>query len=72
MIFDSIRQSKNYIKNSYGIGRYNVRINFYIYEIHRLGFLRTKTVAFLNPKSSSKSLNIEVYELTNVSYSFIK
>ena len=43
MIFDSIRHSKNYIKNSYGIGRYNTRLNFYIYETHRLNFLQNKS-----------------------------
>jgi len=70
MIFDSIRQSKNYIKNSYGIGRYNVRINFYLYEIYKLKFLKQKTWSFFRP--ANQIVNLEVYELTLISYSFIK
>lgn len=70
MIFDSMRQSKNYIKNMYGIGRYNVRINFYLYEIYRLNFINQKSLSLLN--TNKKSLNLEHYDSTLISYSFIK
>jgi cytochrome c oxidase subunit 1 len=70
MIFDSMRQSKNYIKNSYGIGRYNTRLNFYIYETHRLNYLQDKSWSFLRIKKNP--LNFENYETTLLSYSFIK
>lgn len=70
MIFDSIRQSKNYIKNMYGIGRYNVRINFYLYEIYRLTFINQKSFSLL--KLNNKNTNLEIYDSTLISYSFVK
>lgn len=70
MIFDSMRQSKNYIKNSYGIGRYNVRINFYLYEIYRLNFVNQKSFSLLKIKPKKK--NLEIYDTTLISFSFIK
>ena len=42
MIFDSLRQSRAVIRNNFGIGRYNTRINFYIYESSKLIHLRLK------------------------------
>jgi hypothetical protein len=43
MIFDSLRQSKAVIRNSFGVGRYNTRLNFYIYEIARLIYVQQKS-----------------------------
>jgi hypothetical protein len=42
MIFDSLRQSKAVIRNTFGVGRYNTRLNFYIYEIAKLGNVQEK------------------------------
>jgi hypothetical protein len=42
MIFDSLRQSKSAIRNTFGVGRYNTRLNFYIYEIARLIYVQQK------------------------------
>ena len=40
MIFDSLRHSKAALRLTFGIGRYNTRLNFYLYEISRLGHVR--------------------------------
>ena len=42
MIFDSLRQSRAVIRNNFGIGRYNTRINFYLYEISKIVYLQQK------------------------------
>jgi heme/copper-type cytochrome/quinol oxidase subunit 1 len=42
MIYDSIRQSKPAIRNNFGAGRLNTRLNFYFFEINRLSFLQKK------------------------------
>ncbi len=40
MIFDSLRHSKPALRLTFGIGRYNTRVNFYLYEIARLGYVQ--------------------------------
>lgn len=42
MIYDSIRQAKPAIRNNFGAGRLNTRLNFYFFEINRLSFLQRK------------------------------
>jgi hypothetical protein len=42
MIFDSLRQSKAVIRNTFGIGRYNTRLNFYLFEIAKLQHFQEK------------------------------
>lgn len=42
MIFDSIRQGKAATRTTFGVGRYNTRLNFYIYEIARLTYVQQK------------------------------
>jgi hypothetical protein len=42
MIFDSLRQSKAATRNTFGISRFNTRLNFYIYEVARTKFLQRK------------------------------
>jgi hypothetical protein len=32
MIFDSLRQSRAATRNSFGVARFNTRLNFYLYE----------------------------------------
>jgi hypothetical protein len=43
MIFDSLRQAKAVTRNTFGVGRYNTRLNFYIYEIARLIYVQQKS-----------------------------
>lgn len=35
MLFDSLRKKKSYIIKTFGIGRYNTRLNFFLYQIAR-------------------------------------
>lgn len=42
MIFDSIRQGRAATRNSFGVARFNTRLNFYIYEGARTWFIQRK------------------------------
>jgi len=42
MIFDSLRQGRAATRNSFGISRFNTRLNFYLYEIARNRFIQRK------------------------------
>lgn len=35
MIFDSLRQGRAATRNSFGVSRFNTRLNFYLYEVAR-------------------------------------
>jgi heme/copper-type cytochrome/quinol oxidase subunit 1 len=43
MLYDSIRQNKPAIRNNFGVGRFNTRLNFYFFEISRLSFTQRKS-----------------------------
>ena len=75
MIYDSIRQAKPTIRNNFGVSRFNTRLNFYMFEINRLGFLQRKSFFNLRPnfnnlsqKSELNLLNLVNYETTLFSY----
>ena len=77
MIYDSIRQGKPAVRNNFGTGRFNTRLNFYFFEINRLSFIQRKN--FYNHRlvtNSSHSkinlnyLNIVNYDSTLFSYRF--
>ena len=77
MIFDSLRQGKAVIRNTFGISRYNTRLNFYLYEISRLTYTRQKGLTlfrFVKPSSVKLNdlnyLNFEPFETTLINYSF--
>ena len=79
MIFDSLRQGKAVIRNTFGISRYNTRLNFYLYEISRLIYTRQKGLTlfrFVKPNSVKLNnlnyLNFEPFETTVINYSFSK
>jgi hypothetical protein len=42
MIFDSMRQGRPAIRNSFGVSRFNTRFSFYIYESARLLHIQHK------------------------------
>lgn len=44
MMYDSIRQAKPAIRNSFGVGRFNTRLNFYMFELNRLSFTQRKSL----------------------------
>jgi len=79
MIFDSLRQGRAVIRNTFGISRYNTRLNFYLYEIANLVYVQQKGWTFFKfIKSSSIKLNnynysnYEPYETTLITYTFAK
>ena len=78
MIYDSIRQAKPSIRNNFGAGRLNTRLNFYFFEINRLSFLQKKN--FYNSRlyterhsittKSNNLLSINNLDSTLFSYKF--
>lgn len=79
MIFDSLRQSRAATRNTFGISRFNTRLNFYIYEIARSIFLQQKTLflyRYVQPQSlkllTVNYTNYEPLETTLITYKFLK
>jgi hypothetical protein len=79
MLFDSIRQAKPSVRNNFGVGRFNTRLNFYFFEISRLSFTQRKSFfnhRFVRTLSSDKRdlnyIQIVSYETTLFSYTFFK
>jgi heme/copper-type cytochrome/quinol oxidase subunit 1 len=79
MIFDSLRQARAVTRNTFGISRYNTRLNFYIYESSRLLYFQRKFlhlykyVYFYSLKLNKKNyINFEPLETILFSYSFTK
>jgi len=75
MIFDSMRQGKPAVRNSFGVSRFNVRFAFYLYESARLLHIQHKGWYFARPsrtREMSQNLvyirNKEVLETTLYSY----
>lgn len=77
MIYDSIRQGKPAVRNNFGTGRFNTRLNFYFFEINRLSFIQRKNfcnnryVYYSLPKSDLNYLILPTYGTTLFSYTFI-
>lgn len=79
MMYDSIRQAKPAIRNNFGVGRFNTRLNFYFYEINRLSFIQRKSfhnhrynrVAASSPRELNH-LNLDSLDSTLFSYQFTK
>ena len=79
MIFDSLRQARAATRNTFGIVRYNTRLNFYLYEISRLTYIQQKALfffKFVRPSSlklnSFNYINFEPYESILFSYVLLK
>jgi heme/copper-type cytochrome/quinol oxidase subunit 1 len=77
MIFDSLRQARAATRNTFGISRFNTRLNFYIYELARTKFIQRKgwcTSRFTNLNilklNDSRFSNYEYLETTLFSYTF--
>ena len=60
MLFDSLRKKKAYTIKTFGIGRYNTRLNFYVYEYNRTRYWQLKTNTLYNS-----------YDVSNDSYYYI-
>jgi ACR3 family arsenite efflux pump ArsB len=79
MIFDSLRQGRAIIRNTFGIVRYNIRLNFYLYEISKIYYIQQKSFHFFRfLKFASIRLNnlnyknFESFETTLITYAFFK
>lgn len=77
MIYDSLRQAKPTVRNTFGIARFNTRLNFYIFEINRLSFIQNKSFynnRFYKNTSSNKTelnlLHLSNFDTTLFSYKF--
>jgi hypothetical protein len=77
MIYDSIRQAKPAIRNTFGAGRFNTRLNFYLFEINRLSFIQGKNLHHLRVTRANHQsqvvanyLELEKLETTLFSYVF--
>jgi len=79
MMYDSIRQAKPAIRNNFGVGRFNTRLNFYFFEINRLSFIQRKSfhnhrhhrILASQPRELNY-LNINELDSTLFSYQFTK
>jgi heme/copper-type cytochrome/quinol oxidase subunit 1 len=79
MMYDSIRQAKPAIRNNFGVGRFNTRLNFYLFEINRLSFIQRKSFhnhRFVSTSSTRKSnfkgLTLSSLDSTLFSYQFTR
>jgi heme/copper-type cytochrome/quinol oxidase subunit 1 len=79
MIFDSIRQGKAVVRNTYGISRFNTRLNFYLYESSRLLHVQRRNLFLFKPSeiinlklNNLNFTNYEHLETTLMSYTFYK
>jgi len=79
MIFDSLRQGKAVIRNTFGISRYNTRLNFYLYEVSRLIYIQQKALTLFRFTSftaiklnDSNYMNFEPLETTLINYTFVQ
>lgn len=77
MIYDSLRQAKPTVRNTFGIARFNTRLNFYIFEINRLSFIQNKNFynnRFYKNTSIKKNelnlLHLSNFDTTLFSYRF--
>jgi hypothetical protein len=78
MIYDSVRQAKPTIRNTFGVTRFNTRLNFYLFEISRLSFIQQKNFYNLRTKTpyqgnlNKTNLTLVDLDTTLFSYQFIK
>lgn len=78
MLFDSLRKQKSYTIKTFGVGRYNTRLNFYLYQIARNRYWISKHLTLLpvrttqHSKNETQVHNLEYLESTLFYYSFKK
>lgn len=79
MIFDSLRQGRAATRNSFGISRFNTRLNFYLYEIARTRFIQRKGwyISRYNKNNNLhlnklNYINNELLETSLYSYAFVQ
>jgi hypothetical protein len=67
MLFDSLRKKRGYIIKTFGVGRYNTRLNFYLYQAARNRYWISKHLTLLSVKSR-RFLRRSDYVITNLEY----
>ena len=79
MIFDSLRQGRAATRNSFGISRFNTRLNFYLYETSKALFVQRKcwyisrnATSFYTIDDRIDLVNHEILESSTHSYALIK
>lgn len=79
MIFDSLRQGRAVVRNTFGVSRYNTRLNFYLYAIGQHIYAQQKGLflfKFLKPGALTLNKfnykNHEPLETVLMSYTFYK
>ena len=79
MIFDSLRQGRATIRNTFGINRFNTRLNFYLYESSKADFNKQKNFSFFRyfrrysiKLNKINYVNFEPLESTLLIYTFLK
>lgn len=75
MLFDSLIKKKAYIIKTFGVGRYNTRLNFYLYECSRNSYWRKKYEVINKNKNYTNSdymydrvKNYEIYDTSEYYY----
>jgi hypothetical protein len=46
MMYDSVRQAKPALRSSFGVGRYNTRLNFYLFESARVAHIQRQSFSY--------------------------
>jgi hypothetical protein len=62
-----LNRPKPAIRNNFGVGRFNTRLNFYLFEINRLSFIQRKSFhnhRFISNVSNRK-LNLNLLTLSS-------
>ena len=79
MVFDSLRKKKGYIIKTFGVGRYNTRLNFFLYQAARNRYWISKhfTLLSIRPQqhinnSKNTIINLEFLDSTLFFYTFSK
>lgn len=79
MIFDSIRQAKPTTRNTFGVSRFNTRLNFYLFEVNRVSFIQRKgfylhrsMTTYDSYRTNVSYLVLRDLDTTLFSYRFIK
>lgn len=80
MLFDSLRKQRSYTIKTFGVGRYNTRLNFYLYQIARNRYWVSKHLTLLPVRatwhvksvSNNEVMNLEYMETTLFYFSFSK
>jgi heme/copper-type cytochrome/quinol oxidase subunit 1 len=64
MIFDSLRQARAVTRNTFGITRFNTRLNFYLYEVARNKFIQRKGW-YISRANNLNKVHLNKFEFSN-------